>query len=44
MTPRTITTLLLVVAAAVAAGCGSDQETKPSIPPETAQALSLIHI
>jgi len=39
VTPRTITTLLLVVAAAVGAGCGADQETKPSIPPETAQAL-----
>ena len=39
MTPRIITTLLLVIAAIAAAGCGADEETKPSIPAEDAQAL-----
>ena len=32
MTPRIITTLLLVIAAIAATGCGADEETKPSIP------------
>ena len=39
MTPRTITTLLLVIAAVVATGCGADEEPKPSIPADSAQAL-----
>jgi hypothetical protein len=39
VTPRTITTLLLVIAAVAAAGCGADEETKPSIPADSAQAL-----
>lgn len=39
MRQRYITPLLLVGAALVAAGCGSDEETEPSIPPETAQVL-----
>ena len=39
MTPLIITTLLLVIAAIAAAGCGADEETKPSIPAEDAQAL-----
>jgi hypothetical protein len=39
VTPRIITTLLLVIAAIAAAGCGADEETKPSIPAEDAQAL-----
>jgi hypothetical protein len=36
---RHITTLLLLVAAAVTVGCGADQETKPSIPRATAHEL-----
>ena len=32
MRPRYLTALLLVAAAALAAGCGSDNEPKPSIP------------
>ena len=39
MTPRNLTILLLVLATAVAAGCGADEETKPSIPPASAQSL-----
>jgi hypothetical protein len=39
VTPRIITTLLLVIAAVAAAGCGADEETKPSIPADDAQAL-----
>jgi hypothetical protein len=39
VTPRIITTLLLVIAAAAATGCGADEETKPSIPADSAQAL-----
>ena len=39
MTPRTTTTLLLVIAAFMAAGCGADEETKPSIPADSAQEL-----
>ena len=39
MTPRIITTLLLVIAAVATTGCGADEETKPSIPADTAQAL-----
>jgi len=39
MRPRTITALLLVLAALVAAGCGADEETKPSIPADSAQSL-----
>jgi len=39
VTPRIITTLLLVIAALAAAGCGADEETKPSIPAESAQEL-----
>jgi hypothetical protein len=39
VTPRIITTLLLVIAAVAATGCGADEETKPSIPADTAQAL-----
>ena len=39
MTPRIITTLLLVIAAVAATGCGADEETKPSIPADSAQAL-----
>jgi hypothetical protein len=37
--PRILTTLLLVLAAALAAGCGADDEPKPSIPADSAQAL-----
>jgi hypothetical protein len=37
--PSTLTPLLLVVAAALGAGCGGDEETKPSIPPQNAQEL-----
>jgi hypothetical protein len=39
VTPRIITTLLLVIAAVAATGCGADEETKPSIPADSAQAL-----
>jgi hypothetical protein len=39
VTPRIITILLLVIAAVAAAGCGADEETKPSIPADDAQAL-----
>jgi hypothetical protein len=39
VTPRKITTLLLVIAALAATGCGADEETKPSIPADSAQAL-----
>ena len=39
MTPRIITTLLLLIAAVAATGCGADEETKPSIPADSAQAL-----
>jgi hypothetical protein len=39
VTPRTITTLLLAIAVVAAAGCGADEETKPSIPADSAQAL-----
>ena len=39
MTPRIITTQLLVIAAVAATGCGADEETKPSIPADSAQAL-----
>jgi hypothetical protein len=39
VTPRVITTLLLVIAAVAATGCGADEETKPSIPADSAQAL-----
>jgi hypothetical protein len=37
--PRILTTLLLVAATALAAGCGADKETKPSIPADAAQTL-----
>ena len=40
MTLRNLTILLLVLAAALAAGCGADEETKPSIPPASAQSLN----
>jgi hypothetical protein len=40
VTPRNLTILLLVLAAALAAGCGADEETKPSIPPASAQSLN----
>jgi hypothetical protein len=36
---RTLTTLLLLAATGLAAGCGADEETKPSIPADSAQAL-----
>jgi hypothetical protein len=39
VTPRTITTLLLAIAVVATAGCGADEETKPSIPADYAQAL-----
>jgi hypothetical protein len=39
VTPRTITTLLLAIAVVATAGCGADEETKPSIPADSAQAL-----
>ena len=39
MTQRIITTLLLAIAVVAAAGCGADEETKPSIPADSAQAL-----
>jgi hypothetical protein len=39
VTPRIITTLLLLTAAVAATGCGADEETKPSIPADSAQAL-----
>jgi hypothetical protein len=39
VTLRNLTTLLLVIAAALAVGCGADEETKPSIPANSAQAL-----
>ena len=39
MTRRIITTLLLAIAVVAAAGCGADEETKPSIPADSAQAL-----
>jgi hypothetical protein len=38
VTPRIITTLLLIAAVA-ATGCGADEEPKPSIPTESAQEL-----
>jgi hypothetical protein len=39
VTQRIITTLLLAIAVVAAAGCGADEETKPSIPADSAQAL-----
>jgi hypothetical protein len=36
---RTLTALLLLLAACTAVGCGADEETKPSIPPTSANAL-----
>jgi hypothetical protein len=39
VTPRIITTLLLVIAAVAATGCGADEEPKPSIPADSAEAL-----
>jgi hypothetical protein len=36
---RTLTALLLVLAACTAVGCGADEETKPSIPATSADAL-----
>jgi hypothetical protein len=36
---RTLTALLLLLAACAAAGCGADEETKPSIPATSANAL-----
>jgi hypothetical protein len=36
---RTLTSLLLVLAACAAAGCGSDEEPKPSIPSDAATFL-----
>jgi hypothetical protein len=39
VTPRNLTILLLLLAAVLALGCGADSETKPSIPPATAQTL-----
>ena len=39
MRPRFLTALLLVAAAAPAAGCGSDNEPKPSIPATASAAL-----
>jgi hypothetical protein len=39
VTLRKLTNLLLLLAAAVAVGCGADDETKPSIPADSAQAL-----
>jgi hypothetical protein len=39
VTPRIITTLLLVIAAVAATGCGADDEPKPSIPADSAQEL-----
>jgi hypothetical protein len=37
--PRTLTSLLLVLAACLAAGCGADEETKPSIPADATAFL-----
>ena len=39
MTLRIITIPLLLIAAAFGAGCGADEETKPSIPADQASAL-----
>ena len=39
MTLHKPTTVLLLLAATLAAGCGADEETKPSIPADLAQAL-----
>jgi hypothetical protein len=38
VTPRIITTLV-AIAAVAATGCGADEETKPSIPADSTQAL-----
>jgi hypothetical protein len=39
VTRRTITIPLLLIAAALGAGCGADEETKPSIPADQASEL-----
>jgi hypothetical protein len=39
VTLRKLIPLLLIVAALLGAGCGSDEETKPSIPQQSAQDL-----